>query len=223
MISKLSLPLLAASLTLASCGASNPKPVETASKPVEATAIVPSLTGGPLDTATFAGGCFWCEEGIFEKLAGVTEAVSGYSGGKTKNPTYRDVCSHTTGHAETVQVYYDPAVISYQTLLEVYFRSMDPTQVNGQGHDLGDSYRSVIFYKNQKEKELAEAYKKKLDESGEFSKPIAVLIQPLEVFYKAEEYHQDYVRNNPDEPYVRAVSKPRIGRMADQFGKILKQ
>ncbi len=177
---------------------------------------------GKLDTATFASGCFWCVEAIFESLKGVKEAESGYAGGRTKNPTYEEVCSHTTGHTETVQVYYDPAIISYQTLLEVYFGSMDPTQVEGQGPDRGDSYWSVIFYRTQQEREQAEAYKKKLGESGQYSRPIAVIIEPFKQFYLAEAYHQNYEKNHPENPYVQHVSIPRLNRMKAQFPKLLK-
>lgn len=177
---------------------------------------------GKLDTATFASGCFWCVEAIFESLKGVKEAESGYSGGTTKNPTYEQVCSHTTGHTETVQVYYDPTMISYKTLLEVYFGSMDPTQVDGQGPDSGDSYRSVIFYRTAEEQTQAEAFKKQLDDSKKYSKPIAVDIEPLKIFYIAEAYHQNYEHNHPENPYVQRVSIPRLNRMKAQFPKLLK-
>lgn len=211
---------LAAALLL-SCNAFSGKPAEAAHTDVPH--AEPAMVAyGPLDTATFAAGCFWCEEAIFESLKGVKEAVSGYSGGHTKNPTYEEVCSHTTGHTETVQVYYDPQVISYQKLLEVYFGSQDPTQVNGQGPDHGDSYRSVIFYGNETEKNLAEAYKKQLNDSGKYNKPIAVIIEPLQIFYMAEEYHQNYEHNHPENPYVRNVSIPRINRMKAQFPELLK-
>ena len=177
---------------------------------------------GKLDTATFASGCFWCVEAIFESLKGVKEAESGYSGGHTKAPTYEAVCSHTTGHTETVQVYYDPAMVSYQTLLEVYFGSMDPTQVDGQGPDHGDSYRSVIFYRTAQQKQAAEDYKKQLGDSGKYSKPIAVDIEALKVFYIAEDYHQNFEKNHPEQPYVRSVSIPRLKRMQAQFPALLK-
>lgn len=211
----------AAAAMLLSCNAFSGKQPEnkTAGTDHAGTEMV---TYGKLDTATFAAGCFWCEEAIFESLKGVKEAVSGYSGGHTQNPTYEEVCSHTTGHAETVQVYYDPTMISYQTLLEVYFGSEDPTQVNGQGPDHGDSYRSVIFYKNETERTQAEAYKKKLNDSGKYSDPIAVIIEPLKIFYMAEEYHQNYERQHPENPYVRNVSIPRINKMKAQFPQLLK-
>lgn len=186
-------------------------------------ASVPDTTVyGKLDTATVASGCFWCVEAIFESLKGVKEAVSGYAGGHTKNPSYEEVCSHTTGHTETVQVLYDPKIISFQTLLEVYFASMDPTQVEGQGPDRGDSYRSVIFYHNEAQRTAAEAYKQQLGASGKYNKPIAVDIQPLMVFYRAEEYHQDYEVNHPENPYVQSVSIPRLKRMQAQFPELLK-
>jgi peptide-methionine (S)-S-oxide reductase len=187
------------------------------------TAIATDTTHyGPLTTATFASGCFWCVEAIFESLKGVKEAVSGYSGGRTKNPSYEEVCSHTTGHTETVQVFYDSTKISYQTLLEVYFASQDPTQVGGQGPDHGDSYRSVIFYHTDTERQLAEAYKQQLDKSGKYNKPIAVIIEQFKAFYNAEDYHQNFERNHPDQPYVRAVSIPRLNRMKAQFPHLLK-
>lgn len=182
----------------------------------------PEIAYGKLDTVTFAAGCFWCEEAIFESLKGVKEAVSGYAGGHTQHPTYEEVCSHTTGHTETVQVYYDPTMISYETLLKVYFASQDPTQVNGQGPDHGDSYRSVIFYKSEAERAAAESYKKQLDESGKYDKPIAVIIEPLTVFYMAEGYHQDYERNHPENPYVQHVSIPRLNKMKALFPELLK-
>jgi peptide-methionine (S)-S-oxide reductase len=204
------------------CNASNGSNVSVgAAKPAE-TPAADKTVYGTLDTATFASGCFWCVEAIFESLHGVKEAVSGYAGGRTKNPTYEEVCSHTTGHTETVQVYYDPKLVSYQTLLEVYFASMDPTQVNGQGPDKGDSYRSVIFYHNNEEKALAEAYKAQINASGKYQAPIAVIIQPFEVFYMAEAYHQNYERNHPENPYVQRVSIPRLNRMKAQFPAKLK-
>jgi peptide-methionine (S)-S-oxide reductase len=214
-------PFVAAFAILVSCNTIPNKSAENGGTAHKAS-LPDNTVYGTLDTATFASGCFWCVEAIFESLKGVKEAVSGYSGGHTKNPTYEQVCSHTTGHTETVQVYYDPKIISYQALLEVYFASQDPTQVNGQGPDHGDSYRSVIFYSNETERDLAEAYKKQLDASGKYSAPIAVIIQPLEVFYMAEGYHQDYERNHPENPYVRNVSIPRINRMKAQFPNLLK-
>jgi len=219
MFKKLIFSLLAATTLLSSCNAFSGKPAEN--KPAE-TASVDSVVYGKLDSAIFASGCFWCAEAVFESLKGVKEAESGYSGGHAQNPTYEEVCTHTTGHTETVQVFYDPGIISYQTLLEVYFASQDPTQVNGQGPDNGDSYRSVIFYRNESERTQAEAYKKQLNESGKYPKPIAVIIEPFKVFYKAEAYHQNYEKNHPENPYVRNVSIPRLERMKALFPKLLK-
>jgi peptide-methionine (S)-S-oxide reductase len=207
---------LAAALLLLSCNTFSGKTVER--KPLES----PEVVFGKLDTATFAAGCFWCEEAIFEGLKGVKDAVSGYSGGHTQNPTYEEVCSHTTGHAETVQLYYDPSLISYQTLLEVYFVGQDPTQVNGQGPDHGDSYRSVIFYRNDTERSLAETYIKQLNDSGKYDQPIAVRLEPLTIFYPAEDYHQDYERNHPENAYVQRVSIPRINKVKTAFPQLLK-
>ena len=224
MFQKLVFPFAAAVVLLFSCNAFSGKPVDNAAQAsVPPAAPDEQVAYGRLDTATFASGCFWCVEAIFESLKGVKEAVSGYSGGRTKNPTYEEVCSHTTGHTETVQVYYDPAMITYQTLLEVYFASQDPTQVNGQGPDRGDSYRSVIFYHNTAQRDLAESYKTQLNASGKYSKPIAVIIEPLTVFYLAEAYHQDYERQHPENPYVQNVSIPRIKRMQAQFPQLLKK
>ena len=219
MFKKLIFSLFAAIVLLSSCNATSGKPVESRSP--EFTNTAPVLYG-KLDTAIFAAGCFWCEEAIFERLKGVKEAVSGYSGGRVPNPTYEEVCTHTTGHTETVQVFYDPAMISYQTLLEVYFGSQDATQVNAQGPDHGDSYRSVIFYRNETERTLAESFKKQLNDSGKYSKPIAVIIEPFKVFYIAEAYHQNYERNHPENPYVQHVSIPRLKKMEAQFPQLLK-
>jgi peptide-methionine (S)-S-oxide reductase len=220
MFQKVLIPAISFFIFIAACNAVNKQPANN--HELKSPATVEPVAYGPLDTATFAAGCFWCVEAIFERLNGVKEAVSGYAGGKTKNPTYEEVCSHTTGHTETVQVLYDPKMISYQQLLEVYFASMDPTQVDGQGPDHGDSYRSVIFYKTETEKNLAEAYKKQLNESGKFSRPIAVIIQPFTQFYMAEGYHQNYEKNHPENPYVQRISIPRIKKMEAQFPNLLK-
>lgn len=172
--------------------------------------------------AHFAAGCFWCEEGVFESVKGVAEVISGYSGGHTKNPTYEDVNTETTGHAESVEVYYDSSKVDYPTLLKVYFHSMDPTQVKGQGPDIGDSYRSIIFYKNEQEKKLAQNYIDSLNKSGEYKRPIAVELKPFEKFWKAEDYHQNYIYNHPENPYVQHESIPRIKRFQKQFPELIK-
>ncbi|MEO9872895.1 peptide-methionine (S)-S-oxide reductase MsrA [Ekhidna sp.] len=173
-----------------------------------------------LDTATFAGGCFWCVEASFEQIVGVAEAVSGYSGGDKKTADYRMVSSGRTGHAEAVQVYYDPSVISYETLLEIFFTAHDPTQVDRQGPDVGPQYRSEIFYHNEKQKRLSEAKIKEL--ASDFSKPIATKLSKLDVFYIAEEYHQDYEEKHPNNGYIVNVSRPKIEKVAKKFKNILK-
>jgi peptide-methionine (S)-S-oxide reductase len=170
--------------------------------------------------ATFASGCFWCVEAVFESVKGVEEAVSGYAGGKEPNPTYEQVGAHQTGHAETVQVYYDSSVVSYETLLKVYFASQDPTQVNGQGPDQGAPYRSLIFYRTPAEKMQAEKYIGEIQKN--YSKPIAAQVVPFEKFWEAEDYHQDYIVHNPDVPYVRMESIPRIRRFQKQYPELLK-
>lgn len=173
--------------------------------------------------AYFASGCFWCVEAIFESVDGVAEAVSGYAGGKEKNPTYQQVGSGQTGHTEAVEVYYDPEVISFETLVIVFYGSHDPTTVNGQAPDYGTQYRSAIFYQNESEKKIALAYKTKLDESKKYSDPIATEISKLTTFWKAEDYHQDYERLNPNQPYVRQVSVPRLNRFKKKFPELLKK
>ncbi|MGI8583813.1 MAG: peptide-methionine (S)-S-oxide reductase MsrA [Chitinophagaceae bacterium] len=173
-----------------------------------------------LSQATLASGCFWCMEGVYESVKGVQEVVSGYAGGKEPNPTYEQVGSHTTGHAETVQVYYDSSVVSYATLLKVYFASQDPTQVNGQGPDIGVSYRSIIFYRTPEEKMEAEKYIAGIQKN--YTQPIAAQLLPFEKFWKAEDYHQDYTLNNPDVPYVKMESIPRIKRFQKQLPELIK-
>lgn len=152
---------------------------------------------GHLEKATFAGGCFWCMEPPFEKLDGVVEVTSGYSGGETENPTYEQVISGKTGHLETVQILYDPAVISYEKLLEVFWRNIDPTDKSGQFADRGSQYGTAVFYHDEKQKELAEESKEKLDQSGKFNRPIATEVRPYSNFYPAEDYHQNYYKTHP--------------------------
>jgi peptide-methionine (S)-S-oxide reductase len=180
----------------------------------------PDLSG--LSVATFASGCFWCVEAVYESVRGVHDAVSGYAGGHTTNPTYEKVSTKRTGHAESVQVYYDPEVVTFAQLVDVYFNSQDPTQVNGQGPDTGSPYRSIIFYRTEEEKKIAERLKDALAASGKYDKPIATEIAPFSVFYEAEAYHQDYERNNPGNPYVRNVSIPRLNRFKESCPLMLK-
>lgn len=171
-----------------------------------------------LAVATFGNGCFWCTEAIFQRLKGVTKVVSGYSGGKVKNPTYKEVCTGLTGHAEAIQITYDPKVISYTELLEVFWQTHDPTTLNRQGADVGTQYRSVIFYHNDEQKKLAETYKKKLTESGAFDDPIVTEISPYTEYYPAEDYHQNYYNLNGSAPYCSYVIQPKI----DKFKKVFK-
>jgi peptide-methionine (S)-S-oxide reductase len=171
------------------------------------------------DTATFANGCFWCTEAIFEQLDGVISATSGYTGGQTENPTYKEVCGGQTGHAECLQIVYDPSKISFDELLEVFWETHDPTTLNRQGADAGTQYRSGIFYHNNEQKEKAEKYKAALDKSGAFDDPIVTEITPFTKFYTAEDYHQQYFENNEDNnPYCKIVIRPKI----DKFRKVFK-
>jgi peptide-methionine (S)-S-oxide reductase len=172
-----------------------------------------------VETATFANGCFWCTEAIFEELDGVISAVSGYIGGETKNPTYKEVCSGTTGHAEALEIVYDPAKISFDELLAVFWETHDPTTPNRQGADVGTQYRSGVFYHNEEQKEKAEKYKAELDKSGAFDKPIVTEITAASKFYPAEDYHQQYFElNEGSNPYCRAVIRPKL----DKFRKVFK-
>lgn len=150
------------------------------------------------EKATFAGGCFWCMVKPFDEWPGIKSVVSGYTGGETENPTYKEVCSETTGHYEAVQITYDPTIFSYQELLDIYWQQIDPTDPGGQFYDRGASYRTAIFYHNEEQRELAEQSKKELELSGKFKKPIVTQIQPAKAFYQAEEYHQGYYKKNPD-------------------------
>lgn len=173
---------------------------------------------GHTDTATFGEGCFWCVEATFQQLNGVLSVASGYSGGHVSNPTYKEVCTGTTGHAEVCQITFDPSVISYDELLKAFWGSHDPTTLNRQGNDVGTQYRSVIFYHNQQQQQLAEKYKRELDASGAFNGPIVTEIAPYSVFYKAEDYHQNYFNENGDQPYCQIVIKPKL----EKFQKVFK-
>jgi peptide-methionine (S)-S-oxide reductase len=174
--------------------------------------------GAKTDTATFGTGCFWCTEAIFQELDGVYKATSGYSGGTVQNPTYKQVCDGNTGHAEVIQVVYDPSKITYDELLEVFWKTHDPTTLNRQGNDVGPQYRSVIFYHNNEQKEKAEKYKAELDKSKAFDNPIVTEISPYSNFYVAEDYHQDYYNNNGSQPYCYFVIRPKL----EKFNKVFK-
>lgn len=176
------------------------------------------------DTATFGTGCFWCTEAIFEQLNGVMKVTSGYSGGQVENPTYKQVCTGETGHAECVQVVYEPDKISYDELLEVFFEVHDPTTLNRQGADVGTQYRSAIFYHNKEQKEKAEYYKNELNRVGAYNKPIVTEITPFSKFYSAEDYHQEYYQNNMNSnPYCSIVIKPKLEKFEKVFAKKLKK
>ena len=171
-----------------------------------------------METATFGAGCFWCVEAMFESLKGVDSAVSGYSGGHVKKPTYKEVCNGTTGHAEVIQVHFDPSIITYEELLEAFFLAHDPTTLNRQGADVGTQYRSVIYYHNPEQEKLAREYTDKLERSGAFSDPIVTEISAFDIFYAAEDYHQEYFALNPDQPYCSRVVGPKL----DKFRKVFK-
>lgn len=170
------------------------------------------------ETATFGNGCFWCTEAIFKSLKGVETVESGYSGGKIKNPTYREVCSGETGHAEVIQITFDPSVISFRELLEVFWETHDPTTLNRQGADVGTQYRSVIFFHSPQQKEQAEKYKNELNKENVFGKPVVTEITPFDKFYKAENYHQDYYANNSSQGYCQMVIVPKL----EKFRKVFK-
>jgi peptide-methionine (S)-S-oxide reductase len=172
--------------------------------------------------ATFAGGCFWCTEEALEQLKGVREVVSGYSGGRLKNPTYEQVGTDQTGHAEAVQVYYDPNVISYDVLLDGFFASHDPTTLNRQGPDIGTQYRSVAFYRTPEEKAKIEAAIKRVNDSKRYSARVVTQVVPFDAFWPAENYHQGYYRANPDNPYIRQVSMPKVEKFKKQMAAYLK-
>lgn len=172
--------------------------------------------------ATFGGGCFWCVEAVFQRLRGVEKVVSGYAGGQTENPTYKQVCEGDTGHAEVCQVTYDPSVVEFKEILEVFWKTHDPTTLNRQGNDIGTQYRSVIFYHDDQQKAVAEEYKHKLDESGIFKDPIVTEIVPLTKFYPAELYHQNYFNLNPRQPYCQAVVQSKVDKFKKIFGDKMK-
>jgi peptide-methionine (S)-S-oxide reductase len=172
--------------------------------------------------ATFGAGCFWCVEAVFDDIQGVKDVHSGYSGGHIKNPAYREVCMGTTGHAEVARIIYDEDIVSFDKLLEVFWYVHDPTTLNRQGNDVGEQYRSVIFYHDDEQRKKAESYKQKLDESGAFKDPIVTEISPLENFFKAESDHHDYYMNNPSQPYCQAVVRPKVEKFKAAFSGILK-
>lgn len=190
-------------------------------KAVKKEAFTPELLA-KLDTAYFANGCFWCTEAIFERVNGVVDVVSGYAGGSRPNPTYTQVSMGLTKYAEAVRIVYDPEVVSYKLLIEFFYASHDPTQLNRQGNDIGAQYRSEVYYKSKEEKELAIARKEYLDKSGKYSSKIVTLISEFTNFYDAEDYHQDYYKNNPRQPYVYSVSRPKVEKFVKEYQQYLK-
>lgn len=212
---------LTAGLMLA-CNSSNDtnkKAEEIAQKEVDPVEV-PSQEG--MEKAYFASGCFWCVEAIYESVKGVEESISGYSGGHTKNPTYESSNTGTTGHAEAVEIIYDPNIVSFETLVDVYFGSQNITQVNGQGPDRGSQYRSIIFYQNEEQKKIIDSKIAELEkELGEGQ--VAAQVLPFEKFWEAEAYHQDYERLHPENPYIQNVSIPRFKRFAKKFPELLKE
>ncbi len=175
-----------------------------------------------METATFGGGCFWCTEAIFKSLKGVEEVSSGYSGGHLKNPLYDDVCTGETGHAEVIQIIFDPEIISFRELLEVFWSTHDPTTLNRQGADVGTQYRSVIFYHSEEQRKQAEQYKTELNDALVFNKPVVTEITAFHKFYKAEAYHQDYFQNNSTKAYCQIVIVPKLKKFKEIFGEKLK-
>jgi peptide-methionine (S)-S-oxide reductase len=175
------------------------------------------------ETATFGAGCFWCVEAVFQELEGVKSVTSGYMGGQVKNPSYKEVCTGTTGHAEVAQIVYDPSKISFKDLLEVFWQTHDPTTLNRQGADAGTQYRSAIFYNSEEQRAEAEKYKKELNESGAFDKPIVTEISAAETFYPAEDYHQNYYNQNGEAAYCQFVIRPKVDKFRKVFGDKLKK
>ncbi|MCC6760823.1 MAG: peptide-methionine (S)-S-oxide reductase MsrA [Chitinophagaceae bacterium] len=212
MMNVLVLATVAGGLMLAGCNQPN---VQSQSLSVS----MLNRTMETTDTATFGAGCFWCTEAVFQELKGVLKVTSGYSGGHVANPTYEQVTSKTTGHAEVTQIVYNPEQISFDELLEVFWKTHDPTTPNRQGADVGPQYRSAIFYHSPSQKELAEKYKADLDKSGAFDAPIVTEISPYKNFYSAEDYHQNFYANNPNYGYCTYVIKPKL----DKFRKVFQE
>ncbi|MEE1962878.1 peptide-methionine (S)-S-oxide reductase MsrA [Allomuricauda taeanensis] len=199
---------------------------EVAQKGQEDTLMETSLTADQLkgyETAYFASGCFWCVEAIFESVKGVKEVYSGYSGGTEKNPTYKEVSYGRTTHAEAVEVYYDPKIISFAQLVQVFFGSHDPTSLNRQGPDRGAQYRSIAFYKDEAQKKIITDYIAQLEAENIYGRPIVTEVKKFDKFYRAEEYHQDYEKRNPNNTYIQNVSVPRLNRFKENFKSYLKK
>ena len=208
---------LIAVFQLLSCSISASKPIGSA-MPVATTNSIPQEH----QVAYFASGCFWCVEAVFEQVIGVHEVISGYAGGTTKNPTYSQVITGRTGHAEAIKVIYNNNIVSFETLVTVFFGSHDPTTLNRQGPDRGTHYRSIAFYETEEEKEIIEKSIRKLTVAKRYPDPIVTEIKKLDVFYYAEGYHQDYEKNNPNNPYIKIVSKPRLSDFLQNYPALIK-
>lgn len=175
------------------------------------------------EVATLANGCFWCSEAIFSRLRGVKSVIPGYSGGSVENPSYDDVCTGSTGHAEAAQIEFDPDSISFKKLLDVFWHTHDPTTLNRQGNDVGTQYRSVIFYHDEKQKQIAESSKNALEKNGVYKNPIVTEVAPFEKFYVAEDYHKKYYERHQNAPYCQFVIEPKIHKLINQYGKDMKE
>lgn len=211
---KTCLLLISALISLSSCAN---KKAGFINEPLQASTVVNA------DTVTFGNGCFWCTEAIFQEVDGVVSVESGYSGGKLDNPTYEQIGTGVTGHAECLNIIYDPAKVTYDELLEIFWETHDPTTLNRQGNDIGPQYRSVIFYRNPQQKEIAEKYKNELNKSGAFPSPIVTSFEPFTKFYKAENYHQNYYNENGSQPYCQYVIKPKVEKFRKVFKDKLKK
>jgi peptide-methionine (S)-S-oxide reductase len=212
------LVLLTAAFPLVSCQAASNAPIPAAKDDVSLAATSSRAT------AVFAGGCFWGTQAVFERVKGVVETTAGYSGGSASTAHYSDVTTETTGHAESVRVVYDSSKLTYGQLLRIFFSvAHDPTQLNRQGNDVGTSYRSAIFFANDEQKRIATAYIAQLDAAHVFPKPIVTQVVPLQGFYKAEDYHQDYALKNPDNPYIYVCDRPKIAALKQQFPELFQK
>ena len=208
--------LLSSSLFMSACAQQKKQDQVSDSKKAKSTPM-------NKEKITFGNGCFWCTEAIFQQVKGVVKSTSGYSGGHVENPTYEQVCEKNTGHAEVIQIEYNPAEVTVDELLEVFWQTHDPTTLNRQGNDVGPQYRSVVFYHTEQQKERAEFYKKKLDTSGAFDNPIVTTIEPFTNFYVAENYHQDYYNRNGNQPYCYFVIRPKMEKFEKAFKDKMKK
>jgi len=216
---KLSLTLFV--LMLAACGEKpQPKEVPLPMAPQQEPKTPPPASG-KVEVATLGAGCFWCVEAVYQELKGVISVESGYTGGKKENPTYEEVCTGETGHAEVCQIKFDPALLSFKDVLQVFWKVHDPTTLNRQGNDHGTQYRSVVFYHSEEQKALAEKYKSELDASGAWSKPLVTEISPIGKYWKAEEYHQNYFRTHPNQGYCAFVIAPKMEKFRKVFSEKL--